>query len=244
MENYYPYIFDIGVILVLVVCIIYGYCKGLLSMLASIIGRILAVILALLLINPVSTYIYGTFIEEKVSDVVTEKISSIVTTEADATTVEMVTKVTEDMPKFIQKTALNLSESLTLDTEDSTKIAESINNNVISPIIISAVEVLVFIVLFTVFMIIVKCLTKVFEKVNDIPLVGKLNKVLGSFAGIINAAIIIIIAIYIIRGAVLLMGDSSDILNNEVIGQSKIFSVLYEQNFLEPIIKGENVETI
>ena len=242
MENYYPYIYDIVIALILIGAIIYGYCKGLLSMLTIIVGKIVAVVLALMLASGVSQYVYTQFIEEKVSDTVTTNIEEVITKEGEKTVNEIITTATKDMPQFIQKTALSVGEKVKFDTKDTENIANTVNEKIVSPIIITLVEVVVFLVLLAVFMIAVSLLIKIFDGVNEIPLVGKLNKILGAFAGAINGAIIIIIFVYLIKGAVILTGDNIDVLNSKTIEKSEIFSVLYEQE--SPMLKeGEKSET-
>lgn len=237
MEAYYPYIYDIVVIVVLIVCIIYGSVKGFLSIFTSFVGKILAFILALLLSGTLARLTYNSFIEPKIAETISTKIEETLNNNENATSKEIIEKATEGMPEFIRKTALSFADTITINDEKSSEISKTIEESVVSPIVLSALEILIFIILLTIFLIMVKFLTKAFGEVNEIPIIGKFNKLLGAVAGIIYAVAIIIVISYLVKGMVLLTGNDNEILNNDTIENSKIFSYIYKQDI--PTYKGE-----
>ena len=237
MEAYYPYIYDIVVIVVLIVCIIYGSVKGFLSIFTSFVGKILAFILALLLSGTLARLTYNSFIEPKIAETISTKIEETLNNNEKATSKEIIEKATEGMPGFIRKTAFSFADTITINDEKSSEISKTIEESVVSPIVLSALEILIFIILLTIFLIMVKFLTKSFGEVNEIPIIGKFNKLLGAVAGIIYAVAIIIVISYLVKGMVLLTGNDNEILNNDTIENSKIFSYIYKQDI--PTYKGE-----
>lgn len=238
LSSFYPYIFDIALIIIVIVCVIYGSIKGFLSMFVAFVGRIAAVILALILCNFLAGYVYTNFIEPQVTETVSAKVEEVLTNDKNAAIEEIITKATEGMPEFVKNSALSCSDLVTVKDEQKAKIANTIEESVISPIVISGLQILIFIILLTIFLIIVKFLSKTFGEINDWPIVGKLNRFLGAVLGLVNAAIIILVAVFVIKGVVLLSGNESNIFNNETIENSKVFSYIYKQDFPK-IEKGE-----
>lgn len=227
MEGYYPYIFDLFILVVLVICVIYGSKKGFLTMLTAFIGRIAAFVLALLICTAASSWVYDSFISKSVNESISSNLEELFLEENDTSVTKLVEKSTEDMPDFIHKTAMSYADKLTVNGGDVDKIAQTVEDEIVSPIIISALNIVIFIILLTFFMIVVKCLSKVFKGVNDIPLIGELNKLLGALIGVLNALIIVVVSAFVLKGAVLMLGNESKILNDDTINKSIVYSYVY-----------------
>ena len=238
VSNFYPYIFDIALVVIVIACVIYGSIKGFLTMFVAFVGRIAAVILALILCNVLANYAYTAFIKPQVTETVSSKVEEVLTNDKNAQVTEIITKATEGMPEFVKNSALSCSDLLTVKDEQKAEISNTIEQSVISPIVLSALQIVIFIILLTIFLIIVKFLSKTFGEINDWPIVGKLNKFLGGVLGLVNAMIIVLVAVFVIKGAVLLSGNNSKVFNNETIESSKIFSYIYKQDFPK-LEKGE-----
>lgn len=238
LTEFYPYIFDIALLVILIICVIYGCVKGFLSMFVAFVGRIAAVILALILSSFFAKYAYSTFIEPQVTETVNAKVEEILETDKNAAAEEIINKATEGMPEFIKNSALSCSNLIKIDDDKKAEIADTIEESVISPIVSSAMQIVIFIILLTIFLIIVKFLSKSFGEINDWPIVGKLNRFLGGVLGMVNAAVIVIVAVFVIKGVVLLSGNDLKIFNNETIENSKVFSYIYKQDFPK-LDKGE-----
>lgn len=238
LTDFYPYIFDIALLVIVIICVIYGCIKGFLSMFVSLVGRIAAVILALILSSFLAKYTYTTFVQPQVTETVSAKVEEVLEKDKNTALEEIIKKATDGMPEFVQNSALSCTDLIKVDNDKKTEIADTIEESVISPIVSSALQIVIFIILLTIFLIIVKFLSKSFGEINDWPIVGKLNQFLGGVLGIVNAAIIVIIAVFVIKGVVLLSGNDSKIFNNETIENSKVFSYIYKQDFPK-LDKGE-----
>ena len=95
---------------------------------------------------------------------------------------------------------------------------------------ISITEVVVFVVLFVIFALALKFIASMFKKANDIPLLGKLNAILGGVIGLVKAFAIVYVGctvFYFIAG----MSGSGPVI--DAVNGSIIYGFIMENN---PII--------
>lgn len=119
-----------------------------------------------------------------------------------------------------------------LDT-DTQNFAETITDNLVKPIILVPVRALIFTVIFVIILIILTLLTKLFKKINDIPIIGGVNKVLGAVTGLIQGFIVIFVICIFTQLIISLTDNSLMVLNTMTIDETSIFRKIYYFEFLD-----------
>lgn len=136
-------------------------------------------------------------------------------------------KLAEAMGVNMNSLATSISSSGNLSDEELISLAV---DKIGHTIMINVTEVITFIALFIILTLALKFIAKIFQKANDIPLLGKLNASLGAVIGLAKAAAIVYVvctAFYFIAG----MSGAGPVL--EAINSSKIYAIIIENN---PII--------
>jgi hypothetical protein len=73
-------------------------------------------------------------------------------------------------------------------------------------------------------------LSKLFKNLNKLPILGKLNEILGFVLGVGKGAVVITIIVWIIGATIKLNGGEFLIFNDELISQTKIFEFIQNYN--------------
>ena len=123
-----------------------------------------------------------------------------------------------------------IKNNLIQSTPTTAEIAENVVNKVVEPISTMIIQTLAFIILFIVFCIAVKLITKALKIIDKIPLIGSANAALGAVIGIVQAIVFVLIFTAVIAMIINLSGNQLENLNNSVINQSYVFKIIYEYN--------------
>ena len=119
---------------------------------------------------------------------------------------------------------------LNTDTDD---FARAITDDMVKPILLVPMRALIFIVLFVIITIILSIIAKLLKLVNKIPLIGKVNQLLGAVAGAAEAVIIIFLVCIFIQVIIVLSGNELIFLNTMTIDETFIFQKIYYFEFLD-----------
>lgn len=119
-----------------------------------------------------------------------------------------------------------------LDT-DTENFAETITDDLVKPIVLVPVRALIFTVIFVIILIILNLLTKLFKKINDIPIIGGLNKLLGAAAGLVQGLIVIFLICIFTQLIISLTDNSLMVINTMTVDETSIFRKIYYFEFLD-----------
>jgi uncharacterized membrane protein required for colicin V production len=229
MENY---IFDIVLVLVAASIIILTAKKGFVLSLLGTVSVVLSGFLSYKFTKPVTEFIYSSFLYDKIEDKLTDVLLNL---SQDSSFDDKIQAMVGSLPEGV----LNLSQGLgfEIDAALSTITQELFTNediikafmdNFASDIITSVLEVVVFVVLFILLSFVLKYASALFSKiVKKIPVVGKLNTLLGGGLGIIKA----IIAVSIICLAICPLVFVIDVpWLKEVISDSYVYQFIIKNN--------------
>ena len=223
------YIIDIIILVIMLICIFFGYKKGLIGVAVNILGFFIALIIALILYTPISNFIiHNTTIQptlkEAISGMVTPYVISADENKEDTEEAENNSPkvMTDYINGFIEKEKQQVEQT---EKDIINNVSETVANNLIK----IAVGILVFIVA-KIALLFVKVLAKV---ISDLPIIGQFNKVGGAIYGVLQGLLIIYILFAILSVFAPTM-ENSVIL--ESINSSIIGKMMYNNNIILKII--------
>ena len=223
------YIIDIIILVIMLICVFFGYKKGLIGVAVNILGFFIALIIALILYTPISNFIiHNTTIQptlkEAISGMVTPYVISADENKEDTEEAENNSPkvMTDYINGFIEKEKQQVEQT---EKDIINNVSETVANNLIK----IAVGILVFIVA-KIALLFVKVLAKV---ISDLPIIGQFNKVGGAIYGVLQGLLIIYILFAILSVFAPTM-ENSVIL--ESINSSIIGKMMYNNNIILKII--------
>ena len=215
-------IIDLAIILIIAICLGVGYKRGLTGSLVKILSFIIALAIALVIFKPISNFIIdNTKADETIQQSIVEVF--IKNEEKENENSEEQTSVAEPIISYINE-----------QVEDRTNEAKMVVvNSAARSVAITIINIGVVIILFIISriaLIFVNILTKLITK---LPVIKQADKLGGILFGLLQSLVIICIGLSIISFV-------SPLINNytiaNMIGQSYIGSVLYNNNLLLKII--------
>ncbi len=197
-------IIDIALITVILVFLIVGIKRGFIKELVSLIGFVVAFVVALFLSGIGSSFVYDTFVDGFVKDKVSSAVMQSVDNEVDGVLVSI--------PDYF----INAAEATGTDIEGVVKsnigasveetansVATTVSKDVAKPVIGALIRVILFIIIFIIVKILIDWIGRALDLVSRLPVIHSLNRVLGAVIGtargVVTAAIICFVAMYLIK---------------------------------------------
>ncbi len=217
-------IVDLILIAILIVFAFVGLKRGAIREIVSLVGFIVALVLAFTLSKAGSALIYDGFI----SDGITESISSAITPSED------VNSILEQLPQEIidagEKVGIDVKTDLKDDVSSEgsavMSVASAINKTVARPLISGLIQVILFIIIFIAAKILISWLGKLLNVVAKLPIIHSANGVIGLVIGMIRGIIIAIVACYALSVIIGIYPEGAFGINEEVLDKSYIFKYL------------------
>lgn len=230
------YILDIMVISVVVIFVISGYKRGILSSVSHFVGAAVASVLSAFVASLIANNFYYNYIQQKIIELVEEKMPQTTLT---TSSMDISNALMNDLPDFA-KNAFDLVGI------DRTKLADEISNTKISvpefveelicPIILKLITVILALALFTIIVAVISLFTRSLTSSINFNCLSQVDKIFGAFLGILAAVVIIMIlslVLYILM--VFLPPDSAKVLR-ESIDSTFLIKYIYNINIPEIII--------
>ena len=229
-------ILDIIIIAVILLCVIMAYRKGLVEVAFRLISFILAIILSFTLYIPVANAIIeNTEIDEKIKETIEQTIKKEdltveqeeSTTTDNADTVETTQTEKEKMPDIITN---YISKTITEAAETAKdNLAEVVATN----LSITAIKIVTLIVLFIVIRIILSILKIIINAIASLPVINSANKIGGIIYGLLEALLIIYVALAIAMAISTITGNTNIL---AYINESTIGKMMFNNNIVLKII--------
>jgi hypothetical protein len=104
---------------------------------------------------------------------------------------------------------------------------------VIQPAILSLIKPIVFVLVFTVVVFVLRLVSRLFRSLNLLPVIGGVNAVFGGVLGFVQAFVIMMMVCAALRIVIGLTGNDIVFVNTAVIEKTVLFRSLYELNPLQ-----------
>ena len=214
-------IIDLIILGIIILCVFFGYKKGLTKCIIKILSFVIALVIAFVLFKPVSNFIIN---NTTLDDNIKNSIVSIVEEDVSENgQVKEDTNLPKSMVEHINETINN--------SINETKVA--VVNTVSEQISIGIINVLVAIGLFIIARIALMFVSALSAIITDLPIIKQVDKIGGVAYGLVEALIIIFIAFAVISFISPMIESSGLIV---AINKSILGSVLYNNNLLLNII--------
>lgn len=209
------YILDGVVILIFLMAVVSGYRRGFVVSVIYLVGCAAAALVAITLSKPLAASVYDMFLSNKVEQTVSSQISSSNTKDVASLT-NSVAQALKDLPgpvsNFIstsgytpEKIASGLSGSVNSSSADLT---DKIVNTVVRPVSISLLQALCYVILFSVIMVLVGIVASTVNHVFRLPLLRRINGLLGAVLGAAQGVLYVFLAVTVI--SMIAASSSSD----------------------------------
>lgn len=218
-------IVDIIILLIVLTCVFLGYKKGLIGAVLSILGFLIALLIAFALYTPISNFIIdNTQVKSTIQNAISNKVTVYIVGDS---TEENVDEEKEDnssqvmndyIDEFIEK------EKTKIETTER-EVINNVSENVAINIIRIAVGIIVFIVA-KIGLIFIQALAKLITK---LPIIGQFDKAGGVLYGILQSLVIIYVILALISLVSPMIEDSMilDAINSSLIGK-----MMYNNNII------------
>ena len=215
-------IIDIGLIVVILICVIRAYIDGFFTSVIRLIGNLGSLFGAWYVASTYSQPVFDTLLR---NSLITRSYSYL---EQTARSIDIETALSSVIGKWpqefvntiLEKTQDSLSVLLTPDMESAVFLVDSF----IAPIVVACISVVIFLVLFIAVRVVCGLLAKMFKTVNKVPVLGGLNRLAGGLAGFVIGGVNIILLSFLFSIIVIITGDGLSWLNSGVIAGSQILA--------------------
>ncbi len=233
------FIVDAIIIAIIILVIVRSSKKGFASSLVDTFSMIIASIASYFVTPKAAQFFYDNFIKSTVSRGFEKALDEISTGAA-------IDEKVDAMIASLPEGAINLAQSLGLinlnaigsgihmsGAIDNTQLISSVLNDIAYTVMFTITKVVMFFVLFVVFTLLLRVVSKFLENVNKIPLLGKLNETLGGVLGVLKAAIIILVVCTVMY-FIVSSSDNAQLVS--IISSSKLYNIITENNPILNII--------
>lgn len=233
----YSLLIDIIVIAIFAVIVVSAYRKGFLRGVISVIGYIAAIFLAIVISEYMAKFIFDAFIRDNIIESINTQFASGI----DQTNISLVvTGILASIPKFFANSITTHfgGEQGIIDSIENAfggnidNVSTVITDEVLSPIITALVQTIVCVILFFIFITIVRLISGMFQGFYAIPIIGPINSLLGGVLGIIQAIIILLIISSVCHMAISLSANGLEYFNTDIIEKTFIFKLIYNLKFI------------
>jgi len=243
-------VIDIILLGIVFLCYKKGAKDGFAKTLVSLLGFAIAIVLAGGLCAPVSNFVYEKAIrapiESTVSDVIDANLnnqSSIVPTQQQIS--ETIDKTLDGLPGFIKDiTGIEEKKEEIMQTvkehisANADEITQEICTVYIQPLVLKILSVIVFLLLFILIWIACKIIANALKIINKLPLLGKVNELLGGLIGVLRGVIFVLVISWVL---VMLVKDGASlfgVISLKTVESSIILKTIAQYNPLNLIISS------
>ena len=215
------WIIDIIILIILGLCVLLGYKRGLAKCVIKILSFVIAIVVAFALFKPISNWIIN---NTEFDDSIRNAISQTVKEEVqESGKVKEESNLPQSMVEYInEEIKTNVSQT-----------KETVVNNIAQEVSVLAVNVCAWIGIFILTRIALLIVTAIFSLITDLPVLKQIDKAGGIIYGILEALVIVFV-IFGIISFISPMIENTQLI--AAINKSIIGSALYNNNVLLKIV--------
>lgn len=234
------YALDIFFLVVAAVVIAVAAKKGFAATLVDTFSMVISAFAAYKASPIVAQYAYDSFIkgifEARFSKALNEVSSSVAVTEKINAMLETIPKSFINFAEAVGVNVDSTISSIASSASTNEQLVEAAVEKFAQNVVVTITQGLVFLIIFIVASILLSLLSKLFKRINDIPVVGTMNIVLGGVLGAVNAVVVIFVACSIMYLIVKMSADNSQLVQE--IEASKIYNIVTEYNPIVKLFRG------
>lgn len=219
---------DIGFVIIILLCVVFGYKKGFFKSIAGFFGAVIAMFLAWVLAGLIANALYQGIFREKLID----NISAVLSNDALVSFPEKAAQVVANLPGFLSNTLNNqgiTSSQIQQSLQAAGSNAAPATADLISPAIIWLLQLLLTVILFFILLILVRLVIKLISNVFRLPALRQVDGILGGLFGIFKGVVYIFLACILLQLLMPVIGNSSEPMK-QVLDNSFIYQFIFYNN--------------
>ncbi len=219
---------DIGFVIIILLCVVFGYKKGFFKSIAGFIGAVIAMFLAWVLAGLIANALYQGIFREKLID----HISAVLSNDALASFPEKAAQVVVNLPGFLSNTLNNqgiTSSQIEQSLQAAGNNAAPATADLISPAVIWLLQLLLTVILFFILVILVRLVIKLIGNVFRLPVLRQVDGILGGLFGIFKGVVYIFLVCILLQLLMPVIGNSSEPMK-QVLDNSFIYQFIFYNN--------------
>ena len=219
---------DIGFVIIILLCVVFGYKKGFFKSIAGFIGAVIAMFLAWVLAGLIANALYQGIFREKLID----HISAVLSNDALASFPEKAAQVVVNLPGFLSNTLNNqgiTSSQIEQSLQAAGNNAAPATADLISPAVIWLLQLLLTVILFFILVILVRLVIKLIGNVFRLPVLRQVDGIMGGLFGIFKGVVYIFLVCILLQLLMPVIGNSSEPMK-QVLDNSFIYQFIFYNN--------------
>ena len=224
MSFLFDFIVLIVITLFVLICMRMGFIRSLVQLLRWVVSFLISYLLSFALAPAVYDGFFRAGLEESVNNTMGDVVSGAVDGLG-------ISDITAKIPSFLagmlnfDPSAIEQSVSDTLQ-EQGIIASNSIMTTVIDPVITALIGAVLFLLLFSLLMLITKLLARSLNKINKIPVIGSVNRILGACLGLVEGMVFVLVVSFFID---IVLGFSGNIgpITQEEIGKTFLWNLFF-----------------
>lgn len=203
-------VFDIAALLIVVLCATLSAKHGFIRTLTEVAGFIAAVIITFNISTPLATATYSKFIEPSVISAAETAVSDSGENASDAVWSALPKFITRNGDRFgITKENISGRVDTALGSDGVATAAKQASQSLIMPAAVKLLGIVYSVVIFIVFVFLVKIIAKYLNKLFSFSVIGSLNRMLGGVLGVFKGLIIVAVLCIIMNAVIFATGGFS-----------------------------------
>lgn len=215
---------------ILIMSIYRGGRQGLVQSIIRLVGSLAALIAAVLLSKWLSVWLYESALQGGVYSYLSDKIPE--ETFSTATLASFIENIPSSLLNLLQTTlGIDLTSSLNSAFQNGRPaLLLFLTNEVIGPVVLFLTTAILFLLLLILPGFLVRYLARLFRFVNDIPLLGPINCILGGVVGLIRGFLVLFVLAVFVDFLCSITNNSWEVLNQSIIQRTFLYQYLVQFN--------------
>ena len=191
---------DLALVLIALICAIFGYKRGALATFFSLISGVAAIVLAFLLASPVGDFLNDQIVKPAISAPVAERITESLA--EGSPSAQAMARLFASPPKDLSDLFSVFGANADTVSVSEGDTAKSVAASIVHPVSRAISCALAFIALFLVLGIVIRLLIRFARRFNHVPLIGTVNRVAGLAIGLVEGLVLAWVFCAVVAAAV------------------------------------------
>lgn len=234
MGNLSWLILDAALVIVAITLVARNVRRGFMAALVQFVGTLAAAALAAVIGRFASLLIFESFIRQPLLDALGQ-VRGVPPVEAIGYALGELPGVFVNLLKFAYGDNL-ASQIVDAYQTKASGASAYIVDEMVKPIVTSAVAFLAFLIFFALLMLVVRFAARALKSVNNIPIIGPLNMILGGIFGVLIAYIVLMVIVLSIQAFLSFTNNGGVLINSKLLGRTYVYRFLALFNPIELLL--------
>jgi len=227
------FMLDLLCIAVISVFVVFGFKKGIITSIISVIGTVVTSVMSMVLASPIAKAIYNGGMKAALI----QKMEENLKLSKELSSGDPSSEILKSLPGFVAKSMPSFKVS-TPGFSGALAKGPEIAEEMIRPIIISFMSIFVSIFMFMILTVIFKIVIKIISASLDNTGLSIFDRFFGALIGLIEGFAIVILVAFIIRITIPHLAHVPQLIQQDNISESYVFNGIYNSPYMLDLVKG------